>query len=66
LCGHALAPAAYSLRAAAMDANPRRESDMLKTHWKKLLIGAMVLVPGLAFAGLEVAERCFGWCPFCH
>ena len=21
---------------------------------------------GLAFAGLQVAEKCFGWCPFCH
>jgi hypothetical protein len=38
---------------------------MMTPRWKKL-IAALVLVPGLAFAGMEVAQKCFGWCPFCH
>jgi len=38
----------------------------MSSRMKKGLFAALVLVPGLAFAGLQVAERCFGWCPFCH
>jgi len=63
--GHAFRYAAYSTRPAAMDAAHEEGRVMLRKHWKKMLIAGAVLVPGLAWAGLEVAEQWCGWCPFC-
>jgi hypothetical protein len=38
----------------------------MSSRTKKWLIAAAALVPSLAFAGHQLAEKCFGWCPFCH
>jgi hypothetical protein len=37
----------------------------MSARMKKGIIAALVLVPGLAFAGIKAAEMC-GWCPFCN